>query len=75
VDVRIGLSNTPREVALELDDDTDTAKLKAKIEAAVTKGGMVGLEDRKGRQVGLVAEKVSYIDLGTKSDKGRIGFG
>ncbi len=36
---------------------------------------MIWLEDRKGRQVGLVAEKVAYIDLGTPSDKGRVGFG
>ena len=36
---------------------------------------LVWLIDRKGRQVGLVAEKISYIDLGAAKDKGRIGFG
>jgi hypothetical protein len=76
VDVRIGLSNTVREVELELGDDADPESVKASISAAVSEGsGLVWLEDRKGRQVGLVAEKIAYVDLGPASDKGRIGFG
>lgn len=76
MDVRIGLINTVREVELDLDDDTDTDAVKASIGAAVAEGnGLVWLEDRKGRQVGFVAEKIAYIDLGPVSGKGRIGFG
>jgi hypothetical protein len=76
VEVRIGLSNTVREVELELADDVDGDAVKASIDAAVASGsGLVWLEDRKGRRVGLVAEKIAYVDLGPASDKGRIGFG
>jgi hypothetical protein len=76
VDVRIGLSNTAREVELELADDSDPEAVKASIGAAVAEGsGLVWLQDRKGRQVGFVAEKIAYVDLGPASDKGRIGFG
>jgi hypothetical protein len=76
VDVRIGLSNTVREVELEMADDTDAEAVKASIAAAVADGtALVWLEDRKGRQIGLVAEKIAYVDLGPASDKGRIGFG
>ena len=76
VEVRIGLSNTVREVELELADDVDSEGVKASIDSAVASGsGIVWLEDRKGRRVGLVAEKIAYVDLGPASDKGRIGFG
>jgi hypothetical protein len=76
VDVRIGLTNTPREVELELADDTDADALKASIGSAISEGsGLVWLVDRKGRNVGIAAEKIAYIDLGIGSDKGRIGFG
>ncbi len=75
MDVRIGLTNTLREVELELADGTDPAQVQATFADAVGKGGMVWLEDRKGRRVGLVVDKVAYVDLGTPSDKGRIGFG
>jgi hypothetical protein len=33
------------------------------------------LTDRKGRQVGVAVDKLAWIELGTGSDKGRIGFG
>ncbi len=76
MDVRIGLSNTVREVELELPDDTDVEALKATVAEGLGKGSpMVWLTDRKGRQVGLVVEKIAYVDLGTPADKGRIGFG
>ena len=76
MDVRIGLSNTPREVELELADDADAEAVKASIAKALTEGNvLVWLQDRKGRQVGLVAEKIAYVDLGPAKDKGRIGFG
>jgi len=76
VDVRIGLINTPREVELELADDTDADAIKASIASAIENGsGLVWLIDRKGRNVGIAAEKIAYIDLGVGADKGRIGFG
>jgi hypothetical protein len=76
VDVRIGLSNTVREVELELPDDADVEALKAQVAEGLGNGStLVWLTDRKGRQVGLVVEKIAYVDLGTPADKGRIGFG
>ena len=76
MDVRIGLSNTVREVELELPDDADVEALKTQVAEGLGNGStMVWLTDRKGRQVGLVVEKIAYVDLGTQADKGRIGFG
>ena len=74
--VRIGVTNIPREIELELPDDADPDNVKASVEQAMANGsGMLWLTDRKGHQVGIVVEKVAYIDLGTGADHPRIGFG
>jgi hypothetical protein len=76
VDVRIGVIQTPREIEVELADDTDPDALKKAIEDAVAGGqGLLWLIDKKGRQVGVQVEKLAYIDIGSSGDKGRIGFG
>jgi hypothetical protein len=76
MEIRIGVTNTIREVELEVADDTDVDALKRSIEGAVTNGGgMLWLTDRKGRQVGVHVEKLAYVDIGSAADKGRIGFG
>jgi Protein of unknown function (DUF3107) len=75
VDVRIGITYSPKEIEVELPDDTDAAALKSSIEAAVVAGGVLWLTDRKGRQVGVAVEKMAYVEVGTATDKGRIGFG
>jgi hypothetical protein len=76
VDVRIGLTQTPREIEVELADDTDPDTLKKTIEDAVSAGsGLLWLTDKRGRQVGVQVEKLAYVDIGSGGDKGRIGFG
>ena len=76
MDVRIGVIQTPREIEVELADDADPDEVKQSVEAAVGAGsGMLWLTDRKGRQVGIQVEKLAYIDIGSASEKGRIGFG
>ena len=74
--VRIGVTNIPREIEVELADDADADALRASVEQLVTSGaGMLWLTDRKGHQVGVVIEKLAYIDLGSGADHSRIGFG
>jgi hypothetical protein len=76
VDVRIGVTYSPRDLELELADDTDVDGLKSSIEAVLNAGsGVLWLTDRKGRQVGIPADKLAYVDLGAGGDRGRIGFG
>lgn len=76
MDVRIGVTQTPREVEVELADDADPDAIKRSVEQAVTAGTrMLWLTDRKGRQVGIQLDKLAYIDIGSPGDKGRIGFG
>jgi hypothetical protein len=75
VHVRIGVTYNPREIEVELPDGTEPEAVKALVEQSVSTGGMLWLTDRKGHQVGIAVDKLAYIDLGTASDSGRIGFG
>jgi len=76
VDVRIGIAESAREVALELADDVTAAAIKAQIEAAVAAGeGMVWLTDKRGKEAGFPANRLAYIEIGSSDSEPRIGFG
>ncbi|MDQ6698487.1 MAG: DUF3107 domain-containing protein [Actinomycetota bacterium] len=74
MDVRIGVTYTAKELDVELADDADTEKLKTDIQAALGKGEMVWMTDKRGRQVGVPADKVAYIEFGRPDADHRIGF-
>ncbi|MEM9514253.1 MAG: DUF3107 domain-containing protein [Actinomycetota bacterium] len=75
MDVRIGVTQAPRELNVELADDADRDDLKARIEAAL--GGasdVLWITDKRGREVGVAAAKIAYVEVGSSDDR-RIGFG
>lgn len=75
MDVRIGVTHTPREIELQLADDIDRVALKAQVEAVLASGdGFLWLEDRKGREVGIPAAKVAYVELGSATESRPMGF-
>jgi hypothetical protein len=75
MDVRIGVTQSTKELHLELADDADRDKLIAEIDAAVASDGqMLWLTDRKGRRVGVPAAKVAYVEVGSP-EASRVGFG
>jgi len=74
VDIRIGVTYTAKELEVELPEGTEAATVKADVEAALSSGGVLWLTDRKGRNVGVPADKVAYIDLGVEAGDRRIGF-
>ena len=75
MDVRIGLTQTPKELEVQLGDDADADTLRKKVDAVLKDGGTLWLTDRKGRQVGVAAEKLAYVEIGSPDDGRRIGFG
>ena len=75
MDIRIGVTYSPKEIDVELADDADPKTLKADIEKSLADGAVVWLTDRKGRQVGVPADKVAYVELGRPDADHRIGFG
>lgn len=76
MDVRIGVTHSPKEIDVELGDDVDVVKLRADVEAVLgDEQRVLWLTDRKGRQVGVPAAKVAYVEIGSPIDARRIGFG
>jgi hypothetical protein len=75
VDVRIGLLQTPKELEVQLDEGADPAAIRSQVDAALKEGATLWLTDRRGRQIGVPAEKLSYVEIGSPSEERRIGFG
>jgi hypothetical protein len=76
VDVRIGLVYSPRELELELPDDTDVEALRTEVDRILgSDGGVLWLTDRKGAGYAVAGSKVTFVQIGQGGDKGRIGFG
>ncbi len=76
VDVRIGVTQTARDIALEVADDVDRDSLKAKIDAALTGAvDVLWLTDKKGRDVAVASAKIAFVEIGTAEGDRRIGFG
>ena len=75
MDVRIGLTQTPKEIEVQLGDDADADALRSQVDAALAAGSTLWLTDRKGRQVGVPSAKLAYVEIGSPDDERRIGFG
>ena len=76
MDVRIGITHTPKEIEVEMPDDADGDKVVADIEKLLKTGdGVLWLTDRKGRRVGVPVAKVAYIEVGAPTAERRVGFG
>ena len=74
--MRIGIVQSMKELDIELPDDADRDKILADIEAAIgDEGKILWLTDRKGRQVGVPAGKVAYIELDPPIGARQVGFG
>jgi hypothetical protein len=76
MDVRLGVTYSPKEIDVDLPDDTDRDALKKQIEKALANEQQVlWLTDRRGRMVGVPSAKLAYIEIGGPDDSHRIGFG
>lgn len=77
MDIRIGITQAPREIAIEVEDDNKTRDaLKANVEKALTgEISTLWITDKKGRDIAVPAAKIAYVEIGTGDDGKRIGFG
>lgn len=76
VDVRIGVTQAPRELSIEMADDEDRQALKSRIEAALTGAvDVLWLTDKRRREIGVSAAKIAYVEIGTPEGDRKIGFG
>ena len=77
MDLRIGVTNAPKEITVELADDTDVDALRADVDRVVggEEGAMLWLTDIRGRQVGVPADRIAYVDVGAAGSDNPVGFG
>ena len=74
MEARIGVSQSPKELELDL-GEVDRDKLVAEISKTLAKeGAVLWLTDKKGRQVGIPAAKIAYIDLSSSTEDRKVGF-
>ena len=76
MDVRIGVTQAPREINIELAEDADRDELKSRVEAALAGATEVlWIVDKRGKDVAVPSAKIAYIELGSADGDRKIGFG
>lgn len=71
MEVKIGVQYAPRELVLE--SKLSPKDLTETIEQAVANGGVLHLEDEKGRQVYIPVEKIAYVEVAATNVRS-VGF-
>ena len=76
MNLKIGVIHSTREIELELDDDRDQIEGESrKLEQALADGArMIWFSDRRGRRVGVVAEKLAYVEFEGEPGQKVVGF-
>lgn len=75
MDVRIGVTDHPREIGVKLADDADRAAVKAQVEAALAGSAeTLWLTDDKGGEVGISSARIAFVEIGPEGGS-PIGFG
>jgi Protein of unknown function (DUF3107) len=73
VEVKIGVSESPRELVFSSAQTSDEVE-KAVTAALSGESDVLGLTDEKGRRFLVQTSKISYVEIGV-SDARRVGFG
>ena len=77
MDIRIGITQAPREIAVEVEDNAKAREaLKKSLDAAL-KGETTTLwiTDKKGKDIAIQSAKIAYVEIGSTDAERRIGFG
>ncbi len=75
MDLRIGVTQAPRELAIEIEDD-QRDDVKSRIEAALNGAtDTLWLTDKRGRDLVIASAKIAYVEVGSADGERRIGFG
>jgi hypothetical protein len=75
VEIRIGVTYSPKEIEIDLADDVSGDDLVGQISASMgEEGAMLWLTDKKGRRVGIPTAKLAYVEIGAPRSDRRVGF-
>ena len=74
MEVRIGVVYSAKELSVEIEGKAED--VVAAVEASLKNGSpIVWLSDKKGRRIGVPADKIAYVELAEEDPTKRIGFG
>ena len=74
MNIRIGVSQSPKELEVELDDDAGAKAVEELSKALKDEASMIWLTDKKGRRVGVPTAKLAWVEVGPESEGRRVGF-
>jgi hypothetical protein len=73
VEVKIGITDSPRELVLS--SAQTPSEVEELVSAALHEGsGLLALSDEKGRRFLIQSTKIAYVEIGA-ADSRRVGFG
>ena len=72
VEVRIGITDSPRELTIELSNTADD--IEATVARALHEGSHSAFTDEKGRRLIVPAAKVGFVEVSARSER-KVGFG
>ncbi len=74
MEVRIGVTQSVKEIELDLEDTDREATLKNITDSVTSGEGVLWLTDKRGRTIGVPASKVAYVEVGSAAEERRVGF-
>lgn len=75
MEIRIGVTQSPKEIEIDMGDEVDGDTLVEEIKTAMTdESKILWFTDRRGRRVGVPTGKLAYVEVGATSGDRRVGF-
>ncbi|MEI8268997.1 MAG: DUF3107 domain-containing protein [Acidimicrobiaceae bacterium] len=75
MDIRIGIVQSMKELELSLPEDMKQKDVIKEVEAIIGTDKVLWLTDKKGRRVGVPAERIAYVEIGSGATERVVGFG
>ena len=72
MEIKIGIVNTARELAIDVNRSAD--EVEASLREAIANDALWQLTDQRGRRVIVPVSKIGYVDLGVEGSR-PVGFG
>ncbi|NNN16518.1 MAG: DUF3107 domain-containing protein [Acidimicrobiaceae bacterium] len=76
MDIRLGISDSPKELVLEAPEGESQESIEKMVTEALSKSdSILWLTDKKGKRVGIPSSRIAYVEIGPAKEERRVGFG
>lgn len=75
MELRIGITQSMKDVTVDLPDDADRDAIEAQLSAGAGSDQLMWLTDRKGRRYGVPGSKIAFVEFDSSAPERRVGFG